>query len=177
MTCPRCQRDLPDDARYCLGCGAAQAHPDRRPAHRLTRRPGHAWFGGVCAGLAEYLDVDVTLVRAGWVVLSVVPGFVVGGFLAYLLAWLLIPDDSAAEAAPTPRRALTRSTIDKRLAGVCGGLAEYFGVDATPIRLLWIVLSIVPGAIAGGLIAYGLAWVLMPKAAPPIVPHVEARTA
>jgi phage shock protein C len=175
MTCPRCQRDLPDDARYCLGCGAAQSHSDGRPSRRLTRRPAHSWVGGVCAGLADYLDVDVTLVRAAWVVLSVVPGFIVGGFLAYLFAWLLIPGDGASDAAAA-RRTLTRSTTDKRIAGVCGGLAEYFGVDSTPIRLLWIVLSVVPGAIVGGLIAYGLAWVLMPKVSPAVVPHVEART-
>ena len=175
MRCPRCQRDLPDDARYCLGCGAAQSHADG-PSRRLTRRPAHSWLGGVCAGLADYLDVDVTLVRAAWVVLSVVPGFIVGGFLAYLLAWLLIPGDTASDAAAPSQRTLTRSTTDKRIAGVCGGLAEHFGVDSTPIRLLWIVLSVVPGAIAGGLIVYGLAWVIMPKAAPAIVPDVEART-
>jgi len=176
MTCSSCHRDLPDDARYCLSCGAAQAHPDGRPAHRLTRRPSHAWFGGVCAGLAEYLGVDVTLVRAAWVVFSVVPGFILGGFLAYLLAWLLIPEDRVSASAPA-RRVLTRSTSNKRVAGVCGGLGEYFGVDATPIRLLWIVLSVVPGAIVGGVIAYGLAWLLMPKAQPQLVPHVEAHTA
>jgi phage shock protein C len=41
-----------------------------------------------------------------------------------------------------------------KIAGVCGGLAEYFEVDATAIRLLWVVLSIFFGAILGGVIAY-----------------------
>ena len=39
-------------------------------------------------------------------------------------------------------RKLTRSLHDKKIAGVCGGIAEYFGVDATLIRVGYILLSI-----------------------------------
>ena len=46
---------------------------------------------------------------------------------------------------------------------MCGGLAEYFGVDATPIRLLWVILSILCGAVIGGVIAYLIAWVIIPR--------------
>jgi phage shock protein PspC (stress-responsive transcriptional regulator) len=60
----------------------------------------------------------------------------------------------------------------RSLAGVCGGLAEYFEVDSTPIRLLWVVLSICPGAIIGGVVAYGVAWLVMPVASRPVVPEV-----
>jgi phage shock protein PspC (stress-responsive transcriptional regulator) len=52
---------------------------------------------------------------------------------------------------------------DARIAGVCGGLAEYFGVDATPIRLLWVILSILCGAVIGGVVAYLLAWLIIPR--------------
>jgi phage shock protein C len=45
----------------------------------------------VCGGIAEYLDVDTTVVRLIWVALSVVPGGFVGGAIAYLLAWIIIP--------------------------------------------------------------------------------------
>jgi phage shock protein PspC (stress-responsive transcriptional regulator) len=58
---------------------------------------------------------------------------------------------------------LTRSATDKKVAGICGGLAEYFGVDATPIRLLWVVLSIFCGAVIGGVIAYLVAWLIIPR--------------
>jgi phage shock protein PspC (stress-responsive transcriptional regulator) len=132
------------------------------PVRRLTRSRTNGSIAGVCAGLAEYLEVDVVLIRAAWVVFSIVPGAIIGGVLAYLAAWLLIPE--ATEAAPVPLgRRLTRTTTDVRIAGVCGGLAEYFGVDATPIRLLWVILSILCGAVILGVLAYLIAWLIIPR--------------
>jgi phage shock protein C len=45
---------------------------------------------------------------------------------------------------------------------VCGGLAEYLGVDSTAVRVLWAVLTIIPGAIVLGVVAYVAAWFIMP---------------
>jgi phage shock protein C len=129
---------------------------------RLTRSRTEGKVAGVCAGIANYFDVDVVLVRAAWVVFSIVPGAVIGGVLAYIAAWLVIPEDTGAEPVPHGRR-LARSTTDSKIAGVCGGLAEYFGVDATPIRLLWLILSILCGAVIGGVIAYFIAWIIIPR--------------
>jgi phage shock protein C len=132
------------------------------PIRRLSRSRTHGSIAGVCAGLADYFDVDVVLVRAAWVVFSIVPGAIIGGVLAYLAAWLIIPENADPVSAPAGRR-LTRSISDTRIAGVCGGLAEYFGVDATAVRLLWVILSILGGAVVGGVIAYALAWLIIPK--------------
>ncbi len=128
---------------------------------RLTRSRADRRLAGVCGGLAEYLDVDSTLVRVVWLVLSVVPGAIVGGVLAYLLAWLVMPDGPALEA-PVVRRRLMRSATDRRIGGVCGGLAAYFEVDSTPLRLLWLLLTILPGAIVGGVLVYVAAWLIIP---------------
>jgi phage shock protein C len=46
--------------------------------------------------------------------------------------------------------------------GVCGGIGEYFGIDPTIIRVIWLALSVFPGGIVGGVIAYGLAWIVIP---------------
>ena len=94
---------------------------------RLYRRSSSGRIAGVCAGIAEYLDADVTLIRLAWVVLSIVPGGFVGGLVAYIAAWLIMPDSSLpAEAdGETRHLRLTRSTADRKIAGVCGGLAEY----------------------------------------------------
>jgi phage shock protein C len=56
---------------------------------------------------------------------------------------------------------LYRSTTNVMIAGVCGGLGEYFDVDPTLIRLAAVVLFFA-GAI--GLLAYLLAWIIVPKA-------------
>ena len=69
------------------------------------------------------------------------------------------PSTSASQA-----RLLRRSTDDKVLGGVCGGIARYLGVDAVLIRLLAVVLAIVGSG--AGLIAYLIAWIVIPKDQP-----------
>lgn len=55
---------------------------------------------------------------------------------------------------------LYRSANDKILAGVCGGIGEYFDVDSVIIRLLWVIFTLMGGA---GLIAYIIAAIIMPR--------------
>ncbi len=63
---------------------------------------------------------------------------------------------------PTPIRRLTRSNTDSMVSGVCGGVAEYLGVDANLIRLLVVIGTIFGfGSLA---VVYVVAWVLMPRA-------------
>lgn len=135
---------------------------------RLVRPRAGRKMAGVCAGIADYFDVDVALVRVAWVVLSIVPGGIFGGIVAYLAAWIVMPEGTSEFSSSGPRRRLVRSVTDRKIAGVCGGLAEYFDIDATALRLLWIVLSILPGAIVGGIVVYLLAWLVMPKASSPV---------
>jgi phage shock protein C len=62
----------------------------------------------------------------------------------------------------TPHKRLTRSRDDRMIAGVCGGIAEYFGVDSTLVRILVVVLTVLGfGAL---LIAYIVGWFLIPEA-------------
>jgi len=64
-----------------------------------------------------------------------------------------------APAPAYPR--LSRPAYDKKIAGVCAGFARYFGVDVTLVRVLWLVLIFWPIPI--GLIAYLIAWIVMPR--------------
>ena len=52
------------------------------------------------------------------------------------------------------------STTDKKIGGVCGGLAEYFEVDPLLVRLLFVFLFF---SLGGGLVLYLLLWILAPK--------------
>ena len=56
---------------------------------------------------------------------------------------------------------LYRSDKDKWLGGGCGGIGEYFEVDSTLVRLLWIALTLV--SFGFGIIAYIIAWIIIPK--------------
>jgi phage shock protein PspC (stress-responsive transcriptional regulator) len=55
---------------------------------------------------------------------------------------------------------LTKSSTDKMIWGVCGGFANYFGIDATIIRLIWAVLFLCAGT---GLLAYIICAIVMPS--------------
>ena len=62
---------------------------------------------------------------------------------------------------PPPPRRLTRSTSDRFLGGVCGGLAQYLNMDAALVRLLAVVVTLVAGG--APLLVYVLAWFLVPE--------------
>ena len=55
---------------------------------------------------------------------------------------------------------LTRSTSDRMIAGVAGGLADYFGLDPVLVRVLFVALAIFGG---GGIILYIACWALIPE--------------
>ena len=131
---------------------------------RLMRRRAEGKIAGVCAGIADYFDTDVTLVRLAWVILSVFPGALVGGVIAYVAAWLLMPEATGERLGVPLQYRLVRSATDRRIAGVCGGLAAYFGVDSTAVRLAAVILAIYPGAVICGVIAYVIAWLVIPPA-------------
>ncbi len=56
---------------------------------------------------------------------------------------------------------LTRSMNDRRLAGVCAGLGEYFGIDPTLVRIGWVVFCLLGGS---GILAYILCALIIPEA-------------
>ncbi len=109
MFCADCGREVPDSTNFCSSCGGKLR---QRTSHKvLTLSATDKKLAGVCGGIAEYLDVDSTIVRLIWVALSVVPGGFIGGAVAYLLAWVIIPKApasatataSAATAEPSPK--------------------------------------------------------------------------
>ena len=57
-------------------------------------------------------------------------------------------------------RKLYRSKTNRKLAGVCGGLAQYSNIDATLIRVLFVVLAVLGGS---GLVIYLAMWIIVPK--------------
>ena len=59
------------------------------------------------------------------------------------------------------QKKLYRSRTDRKIAGVCGGMAEYFNIDSTIIRLVWVLLIIFLGT---GLLAYIIAVIVIPDA-------------
>jgi Putative stress-responsive transcriptional regulator len=71
--------------------------------------------------------------------------------------------------AEAPVRRLYRSINDRIIAGVCGGIGEYFNVDPNIIRIIWLLV----GLTGTGIIAYLLAWVIIPEEPPRTPTPVE----
>ena len=96
MICNHCKRELAEHSNFCYYCGAPQqAAPAGPPPvqKRLMRSSVDCKIAGVCGGIAEYMDVDPTVVRLVWVLVSFFSG-IVPGLIAYLVAWLVMPQAS-----------------------------------------------------------------------------------
>jgi phage shock protein C len=59
-----------------------------------------------------------------------------------------------------PTRKLYRSRTNRKLAGICGGLGRYFNVDATLLRVLFVLLAVLGGS---GLVLYLVLWIIIPS--------------
>lgn len=96
--CTQCGNALDETSRFCTQCGKPvgvalpppppNAYIPRRPLHRVMRDKKIA---GVCAGFAEYFEMDVTLMRIIFLALLVLPPGV--GLIGYVIAWVAMPRD------------------------------------------------------------------------------------
>jgi phage shock protein C len=62
---------------------------------------------------------------------------------------------------PEQQHRLTRSETDRMLVGVCGGLGEYFGIDSTIVRVVFVLLALFG---ASGIVLYLALWLIVPRA-------------
>jgi len=62
--------------------------------------------------------------------------------------------------APRPAKKLYLSRSNKKIAGVCGGFAEYLDMDPTLVRLIWVMMALFAG---WGLLGYLIAWLVIPE--------------
>lgn len=96
MFCPQCGKEYSQRVNFCCQCGTAMVAPTR-PRKKLMRSRTDEKIAGVCGGFAEYFEMDSTLMRLLWLTLALVGGW---GLLAYIIAWIVMPLEPAAEAAP-----------------------------------------------------------------------------
>lgn len=149
----------------------------------LYRDTSDKFIGGVCSGIAAYLNVDPAIVRILFAIITF-GGFGLG-FMAYIILWIVLP---AKDIEGYSGKRLFRNPEGKIIGGVCSGLAAYFNKSAVGIRLIFlapILLNILinildgfgprdnfiffPNIIAGSLtstfiIAYIILWIVLPEA-------------
>ena len=115
---------------------------------------------GLCAGIGDYLNIDPTLIRLIVVAIALLTA-ILPAFIVYLILSLVFPaaDETYYQTHPVSYRRLHKSYTNKRIAGVCGGIAETYNKSATTIRLIWALTFIFFGY---GLFLYIGAAILMP---------------
>jgi len=99
MYCNYCGKQIQDDARLCAYCGRQVGYVAAQPL-KLMRPPKGSpdrKIAGVCAGFAAYFDIDVTIVRVVWLIVALFGG---GGILAYIIAWIVMPEAAPMAAQP-----------------------------------------------------------------------------
>jgi len=90
MYCNACGKNIGEDSRFCSHCGIVVGIVPT--PKRLMRSRSDRKIAGVCAGLAQYLDLDTSLVRILWFFITLVCG-IVPGLVAYVLGWIIIPEE------------------------------------------------------------------------------------
>ena len=151
---------------------------------RLYRDTSDKMIGGVCAGIANYMNVDPAIIRLLFAIITF-GGFGMGFFI-YILLWIVVP---ARDLETYVGKRLFRNPDDRIIGGVAGGLAAYFNKQAWTIRLIFaaplilnIFFSILNGIfspfdyhfrpvdVAFGsltgtfIVAYIILWIVLPEA-------------
>jgi len=109
MFCTGCGNQINEGDKFCPQCGAPNAEMEPAPEayqagppKKLVRPMNQKSIAGVCAGWANYLGVDITLMRVVWLCTAIFTGI---GFIAYLICWIVMPQDWGPAPAAEPQPA------------------------------------------------------------------------
>ena len=119
---------------------------------------------GICAGLADYFNLDPTIVRLIAVEIAFLTA-AVPTLIAYFVMAFVIPEAPADvyQTNQNTARRLSKGT-DKKISGVCSGIAEYLNMDPTIVRLIFVLLFLLIG---NGLYTYIACMIIFPEAPQP----------
>jgi phage shock protein PspC (stress-responsive transcriptional regulator) len=129
-------------------------------------RSANGYLGGVCEGLGRHFGISPTLARIFWIAAVLFMGT---GILLYLALWWIIPHEDNVPAEPLIWRRqangeraipLQRTSRDRKLLGVCGGIARWWEIDPSVVRLAVLSLAVLSVGLVA--VAYLIAALIIP---------------
>ncbi|MDO1446823.1 PspC domain-containing protein [Rhodocytophaga aerolata] len=132
---------------------------------RLYRDLTRKVAGGVASGIANYFNIDPLWIRLLFVGtffdLFFLPGSLSGvSLITYIVLWVVTPGSATLPEDKAVKK-LYRNPDKKVISGVAGGIAAYFGIDETIIRLMFVLSVVFFGT---GLLLYFILWAIVPEA-------------
>ncbi|QHT66085.1 PspC domain-containing protein [Rhodocytophaga rosea] len=132
---------------------------------KLYRDINRKLLGGVASGIAHYFTIDPLWVRlmfcAAFFDMFFLPGsFSSISFISYVILWMVVPGTTTLQEDKTIKK-FYRNPDQKTIGGVASGIAAYFGVDVTIVRLIFVLGFIFFGT---GLLLYLILWAITPVA-------------
>lgn len=143
---------------------------------RLTRS-SNGYIAGICEGLGQQYGINSTIIRLIWLAAILFFGT---GILLYLVLWWVVPHEDAVPVDAAIWRKLQdgrheaplqRTVSDRKFLGVCGGLARYWNIDPSLVRLAVLSLATMSFGLVG--VAYLVVAFFIPGSHPPIRTYVH----
>ncbi len=167
---------LEDEPAYAHGYQQEQSYQDKTYEEQAYRETTHSEghkklyrdahrkiLGGVAAGIAQYFRMDPLWIRLLIVALLFVDVFASLGtitIVVYIVLWIVLPPSYDLPEDEKVKK-LYRNPDDKVISGVSSGIAAYFGIDATVVRLLFVLSVLLFGT---GALVYVILWIITPQA-------------
>lgn len=117
-------------------------------------------MAGVCGGLGQFLKMDPTIIRLLVVMVCIFTG-VLPVLILYIIAWMLIPLGPPTYIEFECKK-LYRSVKDRKISGICGGIAESLNIDPTIVRLVVLFALLITG-IVPVLVGYIVGTLIIPE--------------
>lgn len=136
---------------------------------KIERSRYNRKISGVCGGLADYFDMDVTFVRLIFLMMALSALIVYNAsavfvIICYFSLAVIIPAEGAVKSRKTSsswrKMSLYRVEDEKMITGLCGGIAKALSVDPTVVRVLTAVPAIMTGIVPGFVIYLVIAWIV-----------------
>lgn len=152
--CPKCGEKNKDDAQFCIKCGNSlyittkesssfekQIDDFAEEVEQLGKKAGKTIEKGVKSVGKEVKHI--------------------GKKVEKVVKEVTTSADSTSNAENEGYKRLYRSGRNKYIAGVCGGVAEYFKIDPIIVRIIWVIIVFFPPGL--GIILYILFWIFVPR--------------